>query len=60
MGIQSAFPPIRGRDVTMNSNVLEVSHLTKSFRLHHEKTNSLKALIVARGRNRFDEFTAPG
>ena len=42
----------------MNSNVLEVSHLTKSFRLHHEKTNSLKALIVARGRNRFDEFTA--
>ena len=42
----------------MSSNVLEVSHLTKSFRLHHEKTNSLKALIVARGRNRFDEFTA--
>jgi ABC-type polysaccharide/polyol phosphate transport system ATPase subunit len=42
----------------MSPNVLEVSHLTKSFRLHHEKTNSLKGLIVARGRNRFDEFTA--
>jgi ABC-type polysaccharide/polyol phosphate transport system ATPase subunit len=42
----------------MSANVLEVSHLTKSFRLHHEKTNSLKGFIVARGRNRFDEFTA--
>jgi lipopolysaccharide transport system ATP-binding protein len=39
-------------------NVLEVSHLSKSFRIHHEKTNSLKGLIVARGRNRFDDFTA--
>lgn len=42
----------------MNEIVLEVSHLTKSFRLHHEKTNSLKQLIAARGRTRFDEFTA--
>jgi ABC-type polysaccharide/polyol phosphate transport system ATPase subunit len=42
----------------MSPHVLEVSQLTKSFRLHHEKTNSLKGLIVARGRNRFDEFTA--
>jgi ABC-type polysaccharide/polyol phosphate transport system ATPase subunit len=42
----------------MNDNVLEVTHLTKSFRLHHEKTNSLKGLIVAKGRNRYDNFTA--
>jgi ABC-type polysaccharide/polyol phosphate transport system ATPase subunit len=42
----------------MTSNALEVSHLTKSFRLHHEKTNSLKGLIVAGGRNRYDDFTA--
>ncbi len=42
----------------MTPNALEVSHLTKSFRLHHEKTNSLKALIVAGGRNRYDDFTA--
>jgi lipopolysaccharide transport system ATP-binding protein len=42
----------------MSPTVLEVSHLTKTFRIHHEKTNSLKGLIVARGRNRFDEFTA--
>ena len=37
---------------------LEVDHVTKSFRLHREKTNSLKQLIAARGRTRFDEFTA--
>jgi ABC-type polysaccharide/polyol phosphate transport system ATPase subunit len=42
----------------MTANVLEVDHLTKLFRLHHEKTNSLKGLIVAKGRNRYDNFTA--
>lgn len=42
----------------MIQNALEVDHLTKSFRMHHEKTNSIKGLIVARGRNRFDDFTA--
>lgn len=42
----------------MSGNVLQVSNLTKSFRIHHEKTNSLKGLIVAKGKNRYDEFTA--
>lgn len=42
----------------MTDIVLEVSHVTKSFRLHHEKTNSLKQLIAGRGRTRFDDFTA--
>lgn len=42
----------------MSGIALEVSHLTKNFRLHSEKTNSLKELIAARGRNRFAEFTA--
>ncbi|MGZ4807411.1 MAG: ABC transporter ATP-binding protein [Ilumatobacteraceae bacterium] len=37
---------------------LEVDHVTKSFRVHREKTNSIKQLIAARGRTRFDEFTA--
>jgi ABC-2 type transport system ATP-binding protein len=37
---------------------LEVDHLTKNFRLHHEKTNSLKQLIAGKGRTRFEEFTA--
>ncbi len=37
---------------------LEVDHLTKTFRVHREKTNSIKQLIAARGRTRFDEFTA--
>ncbi len=38
--------------------VLEVEHLTKTFRLHHEKVNSLKALIAGKGRNRHEDFTA--
>ncbi|CAB4888040.1 unannotated protein [freshwater metagenome] len=42
----------------MSDIALEVSHLTKNFRLHSEKTNSIKQLIAARGRNRFAEFTA--
>ena len=28
----------------------DVSHVTKSFRVHHEKTNSIKQLIAGRGR----------
>ncbi len=37
---------------------LEVDHVTKTFRVHREKTNSIKQLIAARGRTRFDEFIA--
>ena len=42
----------------MGGLALEVDHLTKTFRLHHQKTNSIKQLIAGRGKNRFDEFTA--
>ena len=42
----------------MTGLALEVDHLTKSFRLHHEKANSIKQLLAGKGRNRFDEFTA--
>ena len=42
----------------MSDIALEVSHLSKNFRLHSEKTNSLKELIATGGRNRFAEFTA--
>ena len=42
----------------MHDIALEVSHLTKNFRLHTEKTNSIKQLVAARGRTRFAEFTA--
>jgi lipopolysaccharide transport system ATP-binding protein len=42
----------------MSNLALEVEHLTKTFRLHREKTNSLKALIAGKGRTRYDEFTA--
>jgi ABC-2 type transport system ATP-binding protein len=37
---------------------LEVDHVTKSFRLHHEKANSIKQLVAGKGRNRFDDFVA--
>ena len=37
---------------------LEVDHLTKTFRIHRERANSLKQRIAAKGRNRFDEFIA--
>ena len=42
----------------MNDAVLEVDHLTKTFRIHRERANSLKQRIAAKGRNRFDEFVA--
>lgn len=42
----------------MTELALEVEHLTKTFRLHHQKTSSIKQLVAGRGRNRFDEFTA--
>ncbi len=37
---------------------LEVDHVSKTFRLHHEKANSLKQLVAGKGRNRFDDFVA--
>jgi ABC-type polysaccharide/polyol phosphate transport system ATPase subunit len=37
---------------------LEVEHVTKTFRVHHERNSSIKGLIAGKGRNRFDEFTA--
>ena len=43
----------------MAAKALEVDHLTKTFKLHKDKTNSLKGLIAARGRrNQYEEFTA--
>ncbi|MEP7045391.1 MAG: ABC transporter ATP-binding protein [Ilumatobacteraceae bacterium] len=42
----------------MSDVVLEVDHLTKTFRIHRERANSLKQRIAAKGRNRFDEFVA--
>lgn len=42
----------------MSDLALEVENVTKTFRLHHQKTSSIKQLIAGKGRNRFDEFTA--
>src|SRR4051812_9894639 len=42
----------------MSELALEVDHVTKNFRIHREKTNSIKALIAGRGRTQYDEFTA--
>jgi ABC-2 type transport system ATP-binding protein len=38
--------------------VLEVDHITKAFRIHKERTSSLKHYLVGGGRNRYEEFTA--
>ena len=38
--------------------VLEVDHVTKAFRIHKERTSSLKQYLVGGGRNRYEEFTA--
>ncbi len=43
---------------TNSQLALEVRNVTKSFRVHSEKTNSLKQLLTNRGRNTFNEFTA--
>jgi ABC-type polysaccharide/polyol phosphate transport system ATPase subunit len=41
------------------ANALEVDHLTKTFKLHKDKVNSLKGLIAQRGRrNVYEEFVA--
>ena len=42
----------------MAAAALTVHHLTKTFRLHSEKNNSLKMLIAGKKRNRYEEFTA--
>ncbi len=41
------------------AHVVEVDHLTKTFKLHKEKNNSLKQLIASGGkRNVYEEFVA--
>jgi ABC-type polysaccharide/polyol phosphate transport system ATPase subunit len=42
----------------VNDLALSVDHVTKSFRLHSEKNNSLKQLIAGKKRNRYHDFTA--
>ncbi len=42
----------------MSDLALEVDHVTKTFRLHQDKANSIKQLIAGRGRNRYDDFVA--
>jgi ABC-2 type transport system ATP-binding protein len=42
----------------MSGLALEVEHVTKSFRLHHEKANSLKQVLTTGRRVRYEEFVA--
>jgi ABC-type polysaccharide/polyol phosphate transport system ATPase subunit len=42
----------------MSELALEVDHVTKTFRLHHEKVNSIKQLVAGKGRNRHEDFVA--
>jgi ABC-type polysaccharide/polyol phosphate transport system ATPase subunit len=41
-----------------SSAALEVIHVTKSFRVHRERANSLKQRLAGGGRNRYEEFLA--
>jgi ABC-type polysaccharide/polyol phosphate transport system ATPase subunit len=42
----------------MAETVLRVDHITKTFRLHHDKPSSLKQLLTGGRRARYEEFTA--
>lgn len=42
----------------MEGLALRVDDLTKSFRLHHDKANSIKSIITGKRRRGFDQFTA--
>lgn len=42
----------------MSDLALSVDNVTKTFRLHSEKNNSLKMLIAGKKRNRYQEFVA--
>jgi ABC-type polysaccharide/polyol phosphate transport system ATPase subunit len=37
---------------------LTVANVSKTFRVHHERANSLKQYLAAKGRNRYEEFYA--
>ncbi len=42
----------------MTSIAVSADHVSKRFRLYHEKNDSLKATIIRRGRARYEEFWA--
>jgi ABC-2 type transport system ATP-binding protein len=42
----------------MTAPALTVDNVSKTFRVHHERANSLKQYLAARGRNRYEEFYA--
>ena len=42
----------------MTEIAVSADHVSKRFRLYHEKNDSLKATIMRRGRARYEEFWA--
>ena len=42
----------------MSDIALSADHVSKRFRLYHEKNDSLKIAIMRRGRARYEEFWA--
>jgi lipopolysaccharide transport system ATP-binding protein len=44
--------------VPSGGTALEVVHVTKSFRVHRERANSLKQRLAGGGRNRYEDFLA--
>ncbi len=45
-------------DTDPSRYALRVRDVTKMFKVHHERANSLKQYLAAGGRNRYDEFFA--
>jgi ABC-type multidrug transport system fused ATPase/permease subunit len=57
----TAFPPPLGparRGALMAEPAITVEHLSKRFRLYHDRNQSLKAAVMRGGRARYEEFWA--
>lgn len=42
----------------MSASAVDVDHVTKRFRVYHERNQSLKAAVMRRGRGRYEDFFA--
>lgn len=46
------------RNLPSDGPALTVDHVSKTFKVHHERATSLKQFVAMRGRNRYEEFYA--
>ncbi|MGZ4759885.1 MAG: ABC transporter ATP-binding protein [Acidimicrobiales bacterium] len=52
----TSLPP--GRSAPLGDIAVSVEHVSKMFRLYHDRNQSLKAAVMRRGRARYEEFQA--